>query len=106
MIPINNSDTAWLIVADFNQDNSIGYPDCLRDDILNPEVNVWVVESSNGEAHVGGTDGRVRVGTSFSSVGWDGSVGDNSFDGMIVGGCSRLCFGWFWLEHFWFISVH
>jgi hypothetical protein len=53
MIPINNSDTAWLIVSDYNQDNSIGYPDCLRDDIANPEVNVWYYEFENNTAGVG-----------------------------------------------------
>ncbi len=40
MIPINNSDTAWLIVADYNQDNSLFYED-LREDVLNPTINNW-----------------------------------------------------------------
>lgn len=44
MIPINNSDTAWLVVSDFNQENSIGYPDELREDILNPDVDQWGYE--------------------------------------------------------------
>jgi hypothetical protein len=38
MIPINNSDTAWLIVSDYLQDNG-KYFDELRNDILNPEIN-------------------------------------------------------------------
>jgi hypothetical protein len=43
MIPINNSDTAWLIVSDYNQDNGKHY-ECLREDILNPEINDWIGE--------------------------------------------------------------
>jgi hypothetical protein len=38
MIPINNSDTAWLIITDFNQDNDLPY-EYLREDILDPDVN-------------------------------------------------------------------
>lgn len=38
MIPINNSDTAWLIVADFNQENG-KYHEELRADIFDPEVD-------------------------------------------------------------------
>ncbi len=45
MLPINNSDTAWLIVSDYNQDNAIGYPDCLREDIDSPNINEWNFES-------------------------------------------------------------
>jgi len=40
MVPINNSDTAWLIVSDYNQDNDLPYED-LREDILNCNVNDW-----------------------------------------------------------------
>ncbi len=43
MLPINNSDTAWLIVSDFNQDNNKFYEE-LREDILNPETNDWIYE--------------------------------------------------------------
>ncbi len=43
MIPINNSDTAWLIVADYNQDNNLPYEE-LREDIVNPEINQEVIE--------------------------------------------------------------
>ncbi len=53
MTPINNSDTAWLIVSDYNQDNSIGYPDCLREDINNPEVNSWYYEFKRDYPSVG-----------------------------------------------------
>ncbi len=38
MTPINNSDTAWLIVSDYNQDNGKFYED-LREDVLNPVTN-------------------------------------------------------------------
>jgi len=43
MIPINNSDTAWLIVTDYNQENNLPYEE-LREDILNPETNHWIWE--------------------------------------------------------------
>ncbi len=45
MIPINNSDTAWLIVSDYNQENDKFYED-LREDVLNPTTNLWVWEYS------------------------------------------------------------
>jgi hypothetical protein len=38
MIPINNSDTAWLIVSDYNQENG-KYHEELREDVSNPDVN-------------------------------------------------------------------
>jgi len=44
MIPINNSDTAWLITADFNQDNNLPYEE-LKEDIISPDVNLWVCEN-------------------------------------------------------------
>jgi hypothetical protein len=46
MIPINNSDTAWLITADFNQDNNLPYLD-LIEDINNPETDQWSIENRN-----------------------------------------------------------
>ncbi len=49
MIPINNSDTAWLIVADYNQENDIGFPDALREDILDPTQEIWWYESPTWE---------------------------------------------------------
>jgi len=62
MIPINNSDTAWLIVTDYNQDNNLPYEE-LREDILNPNVNDWWYEyRSSGiigginEGHYVGSD--------------------------------------------------
>jgi hypothetical protein len=48
MEPINNSDTAWLIISDYNQDNDLPYEE-LRNDIDSPDVNDWCYESrSNG----------------------------------------------------------
>ncbi len=41
MLPINNSDTAWLIVSDYNQDNGKFHEE-LREDILDPETNHWI----------------------------------------------------------------
>ncbi len=52
MNPINNSDTAWLIVSDYNQDNGKFYKE-LREDILNPETNRWEMEYSSSYADVG-----------------------------------------------------
>jgi hypothetical protein len=43
MTPINNSDTAWLIVSDYNQDNDLFHED-LREDVLNPEIDQWRYE--------------------------------------------------------------
>ncbi len=73
MIPINNSDTAWLIVSDFNQENAIGYPDALREDILNPDVDQYT-----GEYATGGI-----VGTNFNIFADIG--GDKSYAGKFLG---------------------
>ncbi len=43
MIPINNSDTAWLIVSDYNQENGLPY-DELKEDVLNPTISDWFGE--------------------------------------------------------------
>jgi hypothetical protein len=43
MLPINNSDTAWLIVSDYNQENGKYYKE-LREDILDPDVDHWVYD--------------------------------------------------------------
>jgi len=64
MIPINNSDTAWLIVSDFNQDNSLPY-----EDIYCPSINEWSHEfkdrfdSGTGKMSVGGNEFVSPVGT-------------------------------------------
>ncbi len=64
MNPINNSDTAWLIVADYNQDNGRFHED-LREDVLNPEINDWKYDfiSMSG----GGSVGSVWAGASVGS---------------------------------------
>lgn len=41
MIPINNSDLAWLVVSDYKEDNGILGAEELREDIYNPETNQW-----------------------------------------------------------------
>jgi len=58
MIPINNSDTAWLIVTDYNQDNDLHYID-LREDIHNPAINQWYYEYK-------------RIGIGFGGIGFVG----------------------------------
>ncbi len=70
MIPINNSDTAWLIVSDYNQDNLIGHPDSLRNDIANPAINQWDWDFK----FIGPfTIGHDRLGTAFEFMGDVGS---------------------------------
>ncbi len=81
MIPINNSDTAWLVVSDYNQENGKYYED-LREDIYNPNVNDW----NWAYAFTG-------VGISISPVGNDilvrvgciDTVGTNIVHGTIFG---------------------
>lgn len=76
MLPINNSDLAWPIVADYNQENDIGFPKDLREDILNPEVNLF--SGTNLIRSVG--DGEGEVGSEMND---EPSVG--SFHGSSVG---------------------
>lgn len=94
MIPINNSDTAWLIVADYNQDNSIGYPDFLRDDVNDPEVDCWSMELYQKQDKFTGTH-RNYVGAGSSAMAQGvGRVGccsgtifvGETIDGRFVGG--------------------
>ncbi len=85
MIPINHSDTAWLIITDYLQDNNLPYED-LREDILNPEINNWDWENRSGNGYldghhvvygagVGQSGGRINNGIEI--LGWDGyNVGD------------------------------
>ncbi len=72
MIPVNNSDTAWLIVADFNQENGLPYED-LMEDVLNPEINEWCwqhddYEQSCGQK-VGGDEDWMNSFRVYGSVG-------------------------------------
>lgn len=65
MKPINNSDLAWLIVADYNQDNNIGFPDDLREDVLNPDGDQWRYECRHigvGAIHEGMFVGGEYIG--------------------------------------------
>lgn len=67
MIPINNSDTAWLIVTDFNQDNNLPYLE-LKQDIISPNVNDWYWINNSSHKNVGG-----RISTSFFVGGYEHS---------------------------------
>jgi hypothetical protein len=98
MTPINNSDTAWLIVSDYNQENGISYEE-LREDVLNPEINqyhhiiLYYILLGVGISHnVGGGmkeqagDGSIvgrRVGGNMrhtDRVGFRSGIGDNDAD--------------------------
>ena len=87
MIPINNSDTAWLIVTDFNQENNLPYEE-LKEDIYNPAINQWHYENNGGGiGYVGvGTvgGGTVGGGSSYSGIG-SGGIGGGGI-GDYVGG--------------------
>lgn len=71
MTPINNSDTAWLIVADYNQDNGRFHEE-LREDILNPEVNDW-----RAEYRADGVGGIWKGGSVGSDIIGGYEVGNN-----------------------------
>ncbi len=101
MIPINNSDTAWLIVSDYNQDNGIGYPDVLRDDILNHDSNDWQWEDYCGlhtvsiiAGDVGGSTENYGVGGRFGQLG--GCSGSDMAGGI---GCGHLIGGHYSIGH-------
>lgn len=98
MLPINNSDLAWLIVSDYNQDNNIGFPDDLREDILDPKVNDWYYKNGNGPQETGGFAVGGQVGSTMGSSAYVGSItssqrtageGNEDWDdtkGALVGG--------------------
>lgn len=73
MIPVNNSDLAWLVVSDYNQDNNIGFPDDLREDVNNPIPNDWECDYMYVAVNQ-------SVGDRCGKVG-EGSLGD----GQLVG---------------------
>jgi hypothetical protein len=88
MIPINNSDTAWLIVADWNQDNG-KYHEELREDVNNPDINQW-----SWQLFDDGVGGKIEVVSSgdktAGSIGYS-TVGDiannfNNFGFLEIGG--------------------
>ncbi len=87
MNPINNSDTAWLIVTDYNQDNNLPYED-LREDILNPEINQWV--SEHVDRQVGSTESTFEstvscVGDGYVVLVGGEWVGEHRWIGTLVG---------------------
>lgn len=91
MIPINNSDLAWLVVSDYNQENEIFGVDELREDVYNPEISKWYFEyfifQSPGDNNlvVGGSVGG-RPGDFCQKVG-AGSLGlYQEFNATLVGG--------------------
>lgn len=103
ILPINNSDTAWLIVSDYNQDNDIGYPEELREDIISPDINLWSSEfhpifnfpelcrNRNINIVYGGMVG-IEAGGYLAGVGYSGTmqrgntVGSGSEIGKLIGG--------------------
>lgn len=99
MIPINNSDFAWLVVSDYNQDNNIGFPDELREDILDPQVNDWYYKNRSGPDCVGGFTVGGQVGSQMGCSAYVGSIAspkitagegceswDDELKGALVGG--------------------
>lgn len=82
MIPINNSDLAWLIVADYNQENG-EYHEDLRKDVIDPEINhhyQYEYYLILGEIVGGNESLRIRgIGDQYS--------GDFGF--LIFAGCSH-----------------
>jgi hypothetical protein len=89
MTPINNSDTAWLIVSDYNQENNLPYEE-LREDVLTSDSHQWHHE------YLGIIMDVVKVWGNVGSV-WNYGVGDNNDNvgvrGVAIGG-DRLA-----LEH-------
>lgn len=87
MIPINNSDTAWLVVADWNQENGKYYEE-LRADVYSIETDQWHCTWRSIRV---GTMGGVG-GSSSGSRDGGGSVGANDLPciSMVHGGFSTL----------------
>jgi hypothetical protein len=82
MIPINNSDTAWLIVADYNQDNGIFHEE-LREDVYNPNLNDWNFEFITSKNV--GTEDDLEEALGVEGVG-DGNTTQAPTNGGHVGG--------------------
>ncbi len=94
MTPINNSDTAWLIVSDFNQENGKFYED-LREDICNPNINEWEFEYLFNESN-GGTISELVGGIMSIRVGINGasdSVGGSRYSNIGGGATSEYVGG-------------
>jgi hypothetical protein len=104
MVPVNNSDTAWLVVADYNQDNDLPYEN-LIDDIANPDVNDWCylfpyyyksgIVFPSGELSYaafgvgGGTSLSVKIGGDFNL----GEVGTFREEELLRNRCPHLQVG-------------
>jgi hypothetical protein len=87
VIPINNSDTAWLIVADYNQENGKFYEE-LREDVLNPSTNLWIDGGEGTISNIGGGY-LIGVGNGLYTPGdYCPSLGDGA--GGNIGGYSWL----------------
>jgi hypothetical protein len=93
MTPINNSDTAWLIVSDYNQDNGKFYEE-LREDVLNPEVNQYHFEHTIFVPYCVGGDNyhNNQVGVELGHLGGTGDIGNTGdirqndrYDGYVGG---------------------
>jgi hypothetical protein len=88
MIPINNSDTAWLIVTDYLQDNDLPYLD-LRNDIISPDVNQWIWDDPDMGITVGdkfNLTGTRQTICGSNLVGNDYHIDDMRFSNGNVGG--------------------
>lgn len=92
MVPINNSDTAWLIVADYNQDNGIGFPDAIREDVLNPDCNNWQDEKRNIHRVGSVSNGVGSIQFYPNVVGMRTYVGSRS--GEMAGSARNTLEGW------------
>ena len=93
MTPINNSDTAWLIVTDYNQENGKYYEE-LREDVLNPDVNLWIWGGESAISNIGG--GYIlHVGNGIYIPGdYCAGVGDGViFNNGVIGGYSWMVGG-------------
>ena len=80
MTPINNSDTAWLITTDFNQDNNLPYID-LKQDIISPDVNQWHYEEGFPGTQLGTLIDK--VGSETENVGFTDITGFPTVGGNI-----------------------
>ena len=100
MTPINNSDTAWLIVSDYNQDNDLPYED-LREDILNPEVDGWWWQHPSLVNFGVGVNLDIKFGVNFVGQSRLGGHADGGDRVGASGDGSRMSehVGGFWFTH-------
>lgn len=98
MVPVNNSDLAWLVTSDYNEDNGILGAQELREDIYNPEVNdgEWEFRcllvsrtESNFIIYYAGSVGGEHVGGGVERGLIDITAGDGDLNGNgNIGGLS------------------